>query len=156
MELTPMSFAFDTIERMNIKPKMWRDLIDDAEFGRSDIITLQDPQNAASRDLSQFKYIKDGEDALLTSEQEEERKEGNVNISALGRVGDKVLRAKEAVEKARKERQAGQDINRSSTAIVNTGASSAPKPSMIRDKKVAYNAAVYTTGRARQASRVPG
>ncbi|KAI1313703.1 hypothetical protein F5Y03DRAFT_337475 [Xylaria venustula] len=141
-------FAFDTIEKMNIKAKMWRDLVDDAEFGRSDIITLQDPQNAASRDLSQFKYIKDGEDALLTTEQEEVRKEGNVNISALGRVGDKVLRAKEAVEKARKEREAGNDINRSSTAIVKAGAGNAPKQSMIQEKKAAYNAAVYTTGRA--------
>ncbi|KAI0802616.1 hypothetical protein GGR55DRAFT_683101 [Xylaria sp. FL0064] len=141
-------FAFETIERMNIKAKMWRDLLDDTEFSRADIITLQDPQNAASRDLSQFKYIKDGEDALLTTEQEEERKEGNVNITALGRVGDKVLRAKEAVEKARKEREAGKDINRSSTAVVKSGASSTPKQSMIQDKKLAYNAAVYTTGKA--------
>ncbi|KAI1180344.1 hypothetical protein F4777DRAFT_311848 [Nemania sp. FL0916] len=141
-------FAYDTIERMNIKAKMWRDLIDDEEFGRADIITLQDPQNAAGRDLSQFKYIKDGEDALLTKEQEEERKEGNVNIGALGRVGGKVLRAKEAVEKARREREAGRDVNRSSMAVAKTGAGSAAKPSMIRDKKAAYNAAVYTTGRA--------
>ncbi|GAP89369.1 putative peptidyl-prolyl cis-trans isomerase-like 2 [Rosellinia necatrix] len=142
-------FAFDTIEKMNIKARVWRDLMDDAEFGRSDIITLQDPQNAAGRDLSQFKYIKDGEGAMLTNEQEEERKEGNVNISALGRVGDKVLRAKEAVEKARKEREAGKDVNRSSTAVTKaTTTGSAANTSMIRDKKAAYNAAVYTTGRA--------
>ncbi|KAI0603300.1 hypothetical protein F4775DRAFT_533044 [Biscogniauxia sp. FL1348] len=141
-------FAFETVERMNIKAKMWRDLVDDVEFGRSDIITLQDPQNAASRDLSQFKYLKDGEDALLTKAQEEERKEGNVNISALGRVGDKVLRAKEAVEKARREREAGGDINRSSKAVVKTAANNGPRQSMIQDKKVAYNAAAYTTGKA--------
>ncbi|KAI1340477.1 hypothetical protein F5Y15DRAFT_378759 [Xylariaceae sp. FL0016] len=140
-------FAWDTVERMNIKVKMWRDLIDDAEFGRSDIITLQDPQNAASRDLSQFKYLKDGEEALLTKEQEEERKEGNVNIGALGRVGDKVLRAKEAVEKARREREAGGDINRSK-AIAKASSTNGVKPSMIQDKKQAYNAAAYTTGRA--------
>ncbi|RYP48828.1 hypothetical protein DL768_005336 [Monosporascus sp. mg162] len=141
-------FAYDTVERMNIKPKMWRDLIDDKEFGRSDIITLQDPQNAASRDLSQFKYLKDGEDALLTREQEEERKEGNVNINALGRVGDKVLRAKEAVERARREREAGGDVNRLSKAVVKTSAGNGPRPSMIQDKKTAYNAAAYTTGKA--------
>ncbi|RYP03866.1 hypothetical protein DL764_004845 [Monosporascus ibericus] len=141
-------FAYDTVERMNIKPKMWRDLIDDKEFGRSDIITLQDPQNAASRDLSQFKYLKDGEDALLTREQEEERKEGNVNINALGSVGDKVLRAKEAVERARREREAGGDVNRLSKAVVKTSAGNGPRPSMIQDKKTAYNAAAYTTGKA--------
>ncbi|KAI1857375.1 uncharacterized protein JN550_013255 [Neoarthrinium moseri] len=140
-------FAWDTVERMNIKAKMWRDLLDDAEFGRSDIITLQDPQNAPSRDLSQFKYLKDGEEALLTKQQEEERKEGNVNISALGRVGDKVLRAKEAVEKARREREAGGDVNRSK-ALAKTSTNNGPRTSMIQDKKRADNAAVYTTGRA--------
>ena len=57
-------FAWDTVEKMNIKAKMWRDLVDDAEFSRADIITLQDPQNAASRDLSQFQYLKDGGEAL--------------------------------------------------------------------------------------------
>ncbi|KAK5004185.1 Peptidyl-prolyl cis-trans isomerase cyp8, partial [Elasticomyces elasticus] len=38
-------FAYDTIERLNIKAKNWRDLISDEEFIRKDIITLQDPQN---------------------------------------------------------------------------------------------------------------
>lgn len=145
-------FAWDTVEKMNIKAKNWRDLVDDNEFRRSDIITLQDPQNAASRDLSQFKYIQEGQDALLTPEQEEERKDGNVNISALGRMGDKVLRAKEAVEKARKQREAGGDVNRSATAGALVGQSSvaaAPrKPAIQEKKKVAPNAAIYTTGRA--------
>lgn len=140
-------FAFDTVDRMNIKAKMWRDLVDDEEFGRSDIITLQDPQNAASRDLSQFKFIKDGEEALLTKKQEEERKEGNVNISALGRVGEKVLRAKEAVEKARREREAGGDVNRSK-AVTKTSTNNGPRTSLIQDRKLAQNAATYTTGRA--------
>lgn len=140
-------FAWETVDRMNIKAKMWKDLLDDKDFGRSDIITLQDPQNAASRDLSQFKYLKDGEDALLTKQQEEERKEGNVNISALGRVGDKVLRAKEAVEKARREREAGGDVNRSKALAKATG-SNVPRQSMIQDKKRADNSAVFTTGRA--------
>ncbi|KAI2471444.1 hypothetical protein F4781DRAFT_386914 [Annulohypoxylon bovei var. microspora] len=141
-------FAWETVERMNIKAKMWRDLVDDEEFGRSDIITLQDPQNIAGRDLSKFQHLKDGGDPLLTGEQEEEKKEGNININALGRVGDKVLRAKEAVEKARKEREAGKDVNRSSKAVTKTAAGNTIRPSMIQEKKQAYNAAAYTTGRA--------
>ncbi|KUJ22112.1 peptidyl-prolyl cis-trans isomerase-like protein-like 2 [Mollisia scopiformis] len=140
-------FAWETVERLNIKPKMWLDLVDDREFGRSDIITLQDPQNIESRDLSQFKFLKDGE-TVLTKEQEEERKKGSVNIDALGRVGNKVLRAKEAVEKARREREAGGDINRSKAMIKTGQANSAPRPSMVQEKKMAYNAAQYTTGKA--------
>jgi peptidyl-prolyl cis-trans isomerase-like protein 2 len=140
-------FAWETVERLNIKPKMWLDLVDDREFGRSDIITLQDPQNIESRDLSQFKFLKDGE-TVLTKEQEAERQKSSVNIDALGRVGDKVLRAKEAVEKARREREAGGDVNRSK-AVTKTGSNnSAPRTSMIQEKKTAYNAAQYTTGKA--------
>ncbi|KAK1464419.1 peptidyl-prolyl cis-trans isomerase-like 2 [Colletotrichum cuscutae] len=140
-------FAWETVERMNIKAKNWQDLVDDEKFARADIITLQDPQNAASRDLSQFKYLKDGENAILSKEQEEERKNGNVNIDALGRIGDKVLRAKEAVEKARKERDGGADVNRSSGAVVKA-TSAAQRKSMVTEKKIPSNAAVYTNGRA--------
>lgn len=139
-------FAWDTVERLNVKAKMWKDLVDDRDFGRSDIITLQDPQNIESRDLSKFKFLKDGE-TTLTEEQEQEMKKGSVNIDALGRVGDKVLRAKEAVEKARREREAGGDINRAKVVSKTTGVGSV-RPVMHQEKKSAYNAAQYTTGKA--------
>ncbi|KAK4216689.1 putative cyclophilin type peptidyl-prolyl cis-trans isomerase [Rhypophila decipiens] len=143
-------FAWETVERMNIKAKMWRDLVDDVEFGRKDIITLQDPQNAASRDLSQFKYLQDGEEAILTKEQEAERNAGNVNIEALGRVGEKVLRAKEAVERARQQRQLTGDVNRTLSKQQSSSSLSKPTPRApgIQEKKIAHNAAVYTTGAA--------
>jgi len=141
-------FAWETVERMNIKAKMWNDLVDDEPFSRKDIITLQDPQNAASRDLSQFKHLKDGEGAVLTKEQEQEASAGGVNIDALGRIGDKVLRAKQAVERARKEREAGGDINRTAKSLARGPISAVPRSQMIQEKKAAYNAAVYTTGKA--------
>ncbi|TGO21730.1 hypothetical protein BPAE_0203g00050 [Botrytis paeoniae] len=140
-------FAWETVERLNIKAKMWLDLVDDREFGRSDIITLQDPQNIESRDLSKFKFLKEGE-SVLSKEQEEERSKGSVNINALGRVGDKVLRAKEAVEKARREREAGGDVNRAKSMVKPGSTTSMAKPSLLQEKKMAYNAAQYTTGRA--------
>lgn len=139
-------FAWETVERLNIKAKMWKDLVDDREFGRADIITLQDPQNTESRNLSQFKFLKDGE-TVLTKEQEEEAKKGSINVDALGRVGEKVLRAKEAVEKARREREAGGDVNRKK-AVVKAGNENMAKPAMHIQKKMAYNAAQYTTGKA--------
>jgi peptidyl-prolyl cis-trans isomerase-like protein 2 len=139
-------FAWETIERLNIKAKMWKDLVDDRDFGRSDIITLQDPQNIESRDLSQFRFLKDGE-SVLTKEQEEERKKGSINVEALGRVGEKVLRAKEAVERARREREATGDVNRTKAVSKNINAT-AVKPTMHVEKKLAYNAAQYTTGKA--------
>ena len=57
-------FAWETAERLNVKAKMWKDLVDGRDFGRSDIITLQDPQNIESRDLSKSKFLKDGAKVL--------------------------------------------------------------------------------------------
>jgi len=142
-------FAWDTVERMNVKAKMWRDLLDDEEFTRKDVITLQDPMAGSGRDLSQFKYLQDGEDvpSSKAQQEEEQRKRSGVNVDALGRMGEKVLRAKAAVEKARKDREAGKDVNKSMQAVVRSSTQATPKQ-MIRDRKVAPNAAVYTTGRA--------
>lgn len=75
-------FSYDTVERLNIKAKMWRDLVSDEAFSRKDLITLQDPQNLESRNLSSFKYVKEGI-STLTPEQSRERN-ATVNRSALG------------------------------------------------------------------------
>ncbi|KAG6081982.1 Peptidyl-prolyl cis-trans isomerase cyp8 [Claviceps sp. LM84 group G4] len=155
-------FAWETVERMNIKAKLWQDLVDDEPFTRADIITLQDPQNAASRNLEQFKFLKDGQGAQLSREQEEaERNASNINTNALGSMADKVLKAKAAVEKARKAREAGLDVNRSSSATAiaassnglsdpssSTRQSSASQSLLRQQKKPAANAAAYTTGKA--------
>ncbi|KAH7313283.1 hypothetical protein B0I35DRAFT_355363 [Stachybotrys elegans] len=141
-------FAWDTVERMNIKPKLWQDLVDDQPFTRADIITLQDPQNMASRNLDQFKYLQDGQEAQLTKEQEEDRKAGSINAGALGSMGDKVLKAKAAVERARKAREEGGDVNRSSGALTKQAPSSTVRQAMIQDKKIAAMAAAHTTGKA--------
>ncbi|OBT49777.1 hypothetical protein VE04_09625, partial [Pseudogymnoascus sp. 24MN13] len=145
-------FAWETVERLNVKARMWRDLVDDREFSRKDIITLQDPQNVESRDLSQFKFLKEGE-SVLTKREEEERKGGSVNVAALGRVGEKVLKAKEAVEKARREREANGDVNR--TKAVAKASAPAMRPQMHTQKKEVYNAAQYTTGKAAAACTSP-
>lgn len=147
---------------MNIKAKLWQDLVDDEPFTRADIITLQDPQNAASRNLEQFKFLKDGQGAQLSKEQEEaERNASNINTNALGSMADKVLKAKAAVEKARKAREAGVDVNRSSSATAIAASSNglsdpssstrqfSTSQSLLRQqKKPAANAAAYTTGKA--------
>lgn len=143
-------FAWDTVERLNVKPKMWRDLVSDEEFGRKDIITLQDPQNVESRNLSSFKYLKDGETGL-TEEQQAVQAE-NVNLGAMGSSA-KVLKAKEAVAKAREEREqkaGGGDLSKSNESGDLSGASKAPKglTSSQSGKQTPFNAARHTTGLA--------
>lgn len=136
---------------MNIKAKMWQDLVDDEPFTRADIITLQDPHNALSRSLDQFKYLQDGKEAQLTREQQQARQAGNINAAALGSMGDKVLKAKAAVEKARKVREVGDDVNRGAGAVTKRGMAAViplARTPMILQKKLAPNSAAYTTGRA--------
>lgn len=68
-------FDMQSLQLLAIKPKLWRDLVSDEPFQRSDIITIQvghsrllehrmltddpqDPQNLASRDLREYDYVK--------------------------------------------------------------------------------------------------
>ncbi|OAP62742.1 hypothetical protein AYL99_01969 [Fonsecaea erecta] len=137
-------FAYDTVERLNIKPKMWRDLVSDEEFSRKDIITLQDPQNVESRNLTSFKYLKDGEDTGIPKE------EASINTASLGSAADlKIMKAKEAVAKARAERAnaVSQNGKSSSTSM---SANSVKKTSSVSQssKPVPYNATRHTTGQA--------
>jgi peptidyl-prolyl cis-trans isomerase-like 2 len=129
-------FAWETIERLNIKAKMWQDLVTDEEFKRSDIITLADPQNLESRNLSEFKYLKEGEDAGIPKD------ETSINTSVMGNAANlKILKAKEAVAKARAERAnaAQKPEQKAVTKPVAQVQKTAPKP---------FNAKHHTTGQA--------
>lgn len=141
-------FAWDTVERLNVKPKMWRDLVSDQEFGRKDIITLQDPQNVESRNLSAFKYLKDGETGLTEEQQHAQAK--NVNLNAMGSSA-KILKAKEAVAKSRTERE--QKASAGVLAKSREGSASSQKvakrSTMGQSGKLTpFNAATHTTGLA--------
>ena len=144
-------FSWDTVERLNIKAKNWKDLVSDEEFKRSDIIILQDPQNVGARDLSQFKYLQDGE-RTLTAEQEAERSAG-VNEKNMGSTA-KILKAKEAVSKARADRdkvasQGNVDGSIEAQALSNARKAHADVAKSSRTTKpLPYNAAQHTTGQA--------
>lgn len=150
-------FAYDTVERLNVRAKMWRDLVSEAEFGRKDIITIQDPQNIESRNLSSFKFIQEGADTL-TEEQRRERKDPtrNVNKTALGNAAEvltakEVLKVRDAIKAPRSKGMANtvkmgpppKSSNTSSTAQVLKHS-----PSGRITKQVPFNAAQHTTGKA--------
>ena len=145
-------FAYDTVERLNIKAKMWRDLINDEEFSRKDIIVLQDPQNVEARNLSSFKYLQEGV-STLTEEQERERNDPgrNVNKEALGNAA-RILKAKEAVARARDQRDVSNPnrnpalVNSKSTTLASKDDSTSK--SNLGPKSMPYNAAQHTTGKA--------
>lgn len=139
-------FAWDTVERLNIKAKLWRDLVTDDEFTRADIITLQDPHNLSARDMGSFKYIQENT-STLTPAQEAERAHpvNNINTTAMGSSA-KILAAKQAVAKSRAaaaEAEAKKSTTVSRNAPLNrTNAANANKVA------VPYNAARHTSGKA--------
>ncbi|KAF1983148.1 hypothetical protein K402DRAFT_456773 [Aulographum hederae CBS 113979] len=150
LKTTGNVFSWDTVERLNVKAKNWKDLVTEEDFSRKDIITLQDPQNVDSRDLSSFKYLKDGADTL-NDEQKKEKEDpsSNLNADALGSSA-KIIRAKEAVARARAEREKANNpnittSNANKSLSTQTGSS---RTSMQPPKQTPYNAARYTSGKA--------
>ncbi|RMZ79854.1 hypothetical protein DV737_g3271, partial [Chaetothyriales sp. CBS 132003] len=134
-------FAWDTIERLNIKAKSWKDLVSDEPFTRQDMITLQDPLNLESRNLSDFSYLKHGDDALIPKE------EASINTAAMGNAAElKIMKAKQAVAKARQER------SKANASVVKQGTQPAAKStaptSATRAAPTPYNATRHTTGQA--------
>lgn len=141
-------FAWDTIERLNIKAKNWRDLVSEQDFTRKDIITIQDPLNVGSRDLSSFKHLQDGT-STLTPEQEAARSAG-VNEQNLGSAA-KILKAKEAVARRREEREklvSEQHTESQALANARQAQQQIARPGQQGPKNIPHNAARYTTGAA--------
>ncbi|KAI5292940.1 Peptidyl-prolyl cis-trans isomerase cyp8 [Ascosphaera acerosa] len=144
-------FAWDTVDKLNVRPKMWRDLVSDDEFTRKDIITLQDPANVGARDLSSFKYLQDGESPAGKPDST-----GDINLNAMGNAA-KILQAKEAVARARSERNqraaGATETSSAGSAHTSTTTTTATRQA-VQSKSVTggtttpYNAARYTTGKA--------
>ena len=53
-----MFSIIQAIERLNIKPKFFKDLITNEDFTRKDIITIQDPTNLDKFNMSKFYHLK--------------------------------------------------------------------------------------------------
>ena len=142
-------FAHDTVSRLNIKAKMWRDLVTDEEFGRKDIVTLQDPHNVEGRNLSGFKYLKEGV-SVLTDEQRREREKG-VNRKALGNAA-RVLKdnpppAKPQIGKYMHSQPASSSTTKTfSNTITDTPAATAQKPPATTKPPNPHTTAHHTTG----------
>lgn len=50
--------VYQAVERLNVKPRYFHDLLTDAPFQRKDIVTLQDPTHPEKSDVSSFHHIR--------------------------------------------------------------------------------------------------
>ena len=113
-----------------IKPKTWRDLISDEPFTRSDIITIQDPNNLASRDLREYDYVKSGR--KVTDDEMEGDPLKGINVDAAGGAGKVLKMIAEKVCDIRLERMDGADNQ--------TKADQMPPPEPVKKEAVVVKA----------------
>lgn len=146
-------FAWDTIDRLNVKAQNWHDLVSEEEFGRKDIVALQDPQNSGLRDPSSFRFMREQQNkSTAAPEIEGGDSAQDANARGTGNAAAKILRAKEAVARARAERSEAGGVDRPSvTAPKSANATASARGShgaTAQERSTPYNAAHHTTGKA--------
>ena len=47
-------YLYDTVQQLNLKPKMLRDLVDDTPFTKADLLTIQDPHDPERRTMQKM------------------------------------------------------------------------------------------------------
>ncbi|WWC86927.1 peptidyl-prolyl cis-trans isomerase-like 2 [Kwoniella dendrophila CBS 6074] len=134
-------FDMASLQLLAIKAKTWRDLVNDEPFKREDIITIQDPQNLAARDLREYDYVK--KDKKVSDADAAGDPLRGINVEAAGGAS-KVL--KMLAEKTRAEQSPS-----GSPAPSKPSDSVEKKEGVIAKRKVeqlAYNASNFSSGRA--------
>ncbi|KAG9303668.1 hypothetical protein G9A89_018565 [Geosiphon pyriformis] len=140
-------YSWEAIDRLNIKAKSWKDLITDEPFTRKDIITIQDPHNLEARNLSNFYYLKNNI-KLIDEEEEKARSDPlyDINVVATGSAGKILAQITGQPEQSLET----QIVNKEENKSLETSPRSQMSTAFVKakPKKVPYNAAHYSTGRA--------
>ncbi|CDZ96367.1 peptidyl-prolyl cis-trans isomerase-like 2 [Phaffia rhodozyma] len=133
-------FSYESVDRLCIKTKAWRDLITDEKFTRADIVTIQDPHNLSNRDLSKFDYVANKKSA---GEKEADRLSG-INVNASGSAAKILQQIAQKNTPAPPSEETQPPSSESAAPKEKKVGIVAPKPVNQR----AYNAASYSTGLA--------
>ncbi|KIS66696.1 uncharacterized protein UMAG_04758 [Mycosarcoma maydis] len=75
-------FLWDTVQRLNLKPKYMKDLVTDQAFTKSDIITVQDPEHPEHRNPSEMHHVKNA--LKLTQADKGIDSSQQINMGAIG------------------------------------------------------------------------
>ncbi|PLW56749.1 hypothetical protein PCANC_01713 [Puccinia coronata f. sp. avenae] len=132
-------FSRESIDRLNIKPGHWHDLVTDEKFSRADIITLQDPHNIEKKDLSRFDHLKNNL-KVPNEEIEALRKDPmrGMNLAAAGSTVSAVLK----------------ELAKDKDATASTSPKATEKQGLVAESSassskglVPYNASVFSKGK---------
>ncbi|UOH84054.1 hypothetical protein LQV05_000847 [Cryptococcus neoformans] len=127
-------FDMTSLQLLAIKPKTWRDLVNDEPFKREDIITIQDPQNLAARDLREYDYVK--KDLKVSEDELAGDPLRGINVDAAGGAS-KVL--KMIAEKNKSE----QSPTPTSSSKVDDGKAQEKKEGVVAKRKVEQMAYMF-------------
>ena len=133
-------FLYDTVQQLNLKPKMMRDLVTDEPFTKADLLTLQDPHDPAKRTMQNMyrtyfcqRANADVQNHLTLSQ----RSQGDdVNAAATG--STKTLL--QAIRQKQEEREASLPPKESAPAVA--AASSTPR---LSNRSTGMTAASFTS-----------
>ncbi|KAG0147455.1 hypothetical protein CROQUDRAFT_76495 [Cronartium quercuum f. sp. fusiforme G11] len=135
-------FSKESIDRLNIKPGHWHDLVTDEKFTRSDLITLQDPHNVEKKDLSRFDHLQ--KNFKLSDEELAAIKKdplGGLNVAAMGGTIGTVLKqlAQDKAASKPASKPASEIVKKlvEESPVLSSSSSSTPAP---------YNASVASKG----------
>eukprot|EP00112_Aurelia_sp_Birch-Aquarium-sp1_P000565 Seg1054.3 transcript_id=Seg1054.3/GoldUCD/mRNA.D3Y31 product="RING-type E3 ubiquitin-protein ligase PPIL2" protein_id=Seg1054.3/GoldUCD/D3Y31 len=110
-------YSYEAVEKLNIKPKNFKDLLTDEEFTRKDIITIQDPTSLDKFDISKFHHVE--RNVKLVNEKDERAKNNpmytirRANAETASTLSELAKSYKEPTSAATKE---GQESTLSDTA----------------------------------------
>lgn len=148
-------FAYDTVQQLNIKAKFWSDLLTGEAFTRKDLITLQDPNNVSSKNVSNLHHLKEGLVLTAADRGQADDKE-EVNVAATGSAGSLLKKLKAQKEDAQKSRQNAEDaalakMKAASEASYAEKSDTAPPQEASSSAKASssrpYNAGIGSTGK---------
>mmetsp|Transcript_104714 Transcript_104714/g.265877 ORF Transcript_104714/g.265877 Transcript_104714/m.265877 type:complete len:561 (-) Transcript_104714:69-1751(-) len=61
-------YSFDAVDQLNRKTKNWKDLITSESFKWADVVTIQDPDDSESREVSKFYFMQKGQQDEVIAE----------------------------------------------------------------------------------------
>ncbi|KAE8229906.1 hypothetical protein CF326_g5106, partial [Tilletia indica] len=147
-------YAWETVDRLNIKAKHLRDLITDTPFTRADIIHLQDPvgnQTRSRREVGALHHVKMG--MVLSEKDRGVQRVQEVNLGARGSSAAKLLETIRAKTQASKEGGGGGSstssglVGPSSASVAEPSSAAAAESSTSSSSKQAYNVSTVSTNR---------
>ncbi|XP_072163471.1 RING-type E3 ubiquitin-protein ligase PPIL2-like [Diadema setosum] len=135
-------FCNEAIDQLNIKAKNWKDLLTDEPFKRSDLITLQDPNQLDKFNISQFHHVKNNLKVESAAEkkarQDPKYTLNKTNVETEDILGT-LYKEYQPAEKKEEERQKADKLNSAhySTGMVAAGfTSTAMAPATIHEAAV--------------------